>query len=286
MILHTSLLSLFWSLAKIRTLPNNCHQRLFCFSTKADLRTCLTSAQPRNARRRSVFWDISHLIDNLLTTHSVIFTIHHGHHHHRHHPPPSENLNMAPAVSRSYSQSKISDSFRPSTKSSKPLKQTKQPSVKPVSKTPSPVVASITPQPAAPDDIRAHLNPSDPTLVVSARSIEADRKAPFGTSPRVREKVSWLYLVHAESQNTIHTILRNFDLSPKYGPCVGISRIDRYRRAEKMGLKPPIEVLKILETQEGDRDWNTDLFSQKSAVWMSEGINWATCRVFHDIEAL
>jgi hypothetical protein len=33
-----------------------------------------------------------------------------------------------------------------------------------------------------------------------------------------------------------------------------------------MGLKPPVEVLQILEKEEGERDWNTDLFSQKSAV--------------------
>jgi DNA polymerase delta subunit 4 len=165
---------------------------------------------------------------------------------------------MAPAVLRSYSQSKISDAFKSSTKTSKPLKQSKQP-VKSISKTPSPVIASTTPQTV--EDTRAHLNPSDPALVKAARTIEADRQAPFG-----RFLSSESNVVHPESQNTIHTILRNFDLSPKYGPCVGISRIDRYKRAEKMGLKPPIEVLKILETPEGDRDWNTDLFSQRSAV--------------------
>jgi DNA polymerase delta subunit 4 len=73
-------------------------------------------------------------------------------------------------------------------------------------------------------------------------------------------------IVHREKQNTIHTILRNFDLSPRYGPCVGMTRMERYKRAEKMGLHPPPEVLKILETEEGERDWNTDLFSQRSAV--------------------
>jgi len=33
-----------------------------------------------------------------------------------------------------------------------------------------------------------------------------------------------------------------------------------------MGLKPPVEVLRILETEDGRREWNTDLFSQKSGV--------------------
>jgi len=33
-----------------------------------------------------------------------------------------------------------------------------------------------------------------------------------------------------------------------------------------MGQKPPVEVLQILETEEGQRDWNTDLFSKKSGI--------------------
>jgi DNA polymerase delta subunit 4 len=79
-----------------------------------------------------------------------------------------------------------------------------------------------------------------------------------------------LIIVHPEDQSTIKTILRDFDLSPRYGPCVGMTRMERYRRAEKMGLKPPVEVLRILETEEGQRDWNTDLFSQKSVVSTEE----------------
>jgi DNA polymerase delta subunit 4 len=75
-----------------------------------------------------------------------------------------------------------------------------------------------------------------------------------------------LKIVHPENQSTVLTILRNFDLSPRYGPCVGMTRLERYRRAEKMGLKPPIEVLQILETEEGQRDWNADIFTQKSAL--------------------
>ena len=159
---------------------------------------------------------------------------------------------MAPTVLRSSSQSKISDSFRASAKATKPLKQTK-PAVKPLTKVPAESDKS---------EDSAHLNPKDPKLVSAARAIEKDRQAPFGTTPKKAE----LTIVHPEGQNTIHTVLRNFDLTPKYGPCVGITRLDRYRRAEKMGLKPPVEVLQILETEEGQQSWNTDLFSQKSAV--------------------
>lgn len=37
-------------------------------------------------------------------------------------------------------------------------------------------------------------------------------------------------------------ILRVFDMTAKYGPCVGISRLDRWKRAQKLGLEPPDEV--------------------------------------------
>jgi DNA polymerase delta subunit 4 len=163
---------------------------------------------------------------------------------------------MPSTTAPSSSQTKISHSFRSSAKTPRPLKETK-PAVKPVAKAASPTPSVETAQEGG-----KHLNPSDPTLVAAARSIEGDRQAPFGSVFNSMK----LTRVHPENQSTIHTILRNFDLSPRYGPCVGMTRLGRYRRAEKMGLKPPIEVLQILETEEGRRDWNTDLFSQKSAV--------------------
>lgn len=37
-------------------------------------------------------------------------------------------------------------------------------------------------------------------------------------------------------------ILRVFDLTSKYGPCVGVTRLQRWERAKKWGLNPPDEV--------------------------------------------
>ncbi|KAI0364674.1 hypothetical protein BV20DRAFT_974151 [Pilatotrama ljubarskyi] len=65
--------------------------------------------------------------------------------------------------------------------------------------------------------------------------------------------------VHAQGQSMVHHILRVFDLSYEYGPCVGISRLDRWERAEALGLNPPPEVKEILMTQEGSTD---EQFSQ------------------------
>lgn len=51
---------------------------------------------------------------------------------------------------------------------------------------------------------------------------------------------------------TLHEkILRHFDLSSQYGPCIGLSRTRRWKRAEGLGLEPPIEVLAVLIKEEG-----------------------------------
>jgi len=83
---------------------------------------------------------------------------------------------MAPTVTRSSSQSKISDSFRSSAKAAKFLKHVK-PAVKPIAKRePSPVQSE--------KEDSKHLIPNDPKLVSTARAIEANRKAPFGIALR------------------------------------------------------------------------------------------------------
>ncbi|KIK52340.1 hypothetical protein GYMLUDRAFT_180178 [Collybiopsis luxurians FD-317 M1] len=63
-----------------------------------------------------------------------------------------------------------------------------------------------------------------------------------------------LQLVHAENQNKIHDILRVFDLSYEYGPCFGVSRMERWERAEALGLNPPTEIRDILMTRQGLED--------------------------------
>ncbi|XP_059105098.1 DNA polymerase delta subunit 4 isoform X1 [Peromyscus eremicus] len=47
-------------------------------------------------------------------------------------------------------------------------------------------------------------------------------------------------------------LLRQFDLAWQYGPCTGITRLQRWHRAEQMGLKPPLEVHQVLRTHPED----------------------------------
>ncbi|KFZ12497.1 hypothetical protein V501_04209 [Pseudogymnoascus sp. VKM F-4519 (FW-2642)] len=52
--------------------------------------------------------------------------------------------------------------------------------------------------------------------------------------------------VHQEGLSTEEKILRYFDMSSQYGPCVGIPRRKRWLRAHRLGLAPPIEALAVL----------------------------------------
>ncbi|CAI7633977.1 unnamed protein product [Penicillium glandicola] len=51
---------------------------------------------------------------------------------------------------------------------------------------------------------------------------------------------------HQQGMDVEEKILRHFDLSSQYGPCVGIARVKRWRRANQLKLNPPIEVLAVL----------------------------------------
>ncbi|BFZ62562.1 hypothetical protein YB2330_003663 [Saitoella coloradoensis] len=81
-----------------------------------------------------------------------------------------------------------------------------------------------------------HPNPKDRVYAQLAKEIDAQRIHPQ---------------IHAQHLTSIDKILRNFDLTYKYGPCVGLTRLQRWERAEKMGLEPPSEVRRILMTVEG-----------------------------------
>mmetsp|Transcript_10963 Transcript_10963/g.28124 ORF Transcript_10963/g.28124 Transcript_10963/m.28124 type:complete len:124 (-) Transcript_10963:145-516(-) len=41
-------------------------------------------------------------------------------------------------------------------------------------------------------------------------------------------------------------VLKKFDLCMKYGPCIGMTRLERWERAEELGLSPPANVRHVL----------------------------------------
>lgn len=51
--------------------------------------------------------------------------------------------------------------------------------------------------------------------------------------------------MHQEELPLEEKVLRHFDLSLQYGPCIGISRLARWKRAKGLGMEPPVEVLAV-----------------------------------------
>ncbi|XP_069713073.1 DNA polymerase delta subunit 4 [Phaenicophaeus curvirostris] len=45
---------------------------------------------------------------------------------------------------------------------------------------------------------------------------------------------------------TLMETLRSFDLAWEYGPCTGITRLQRWERAQALGLSPPLTVREAL----------------------------------------
>lgn len=81
--------------------------------------------------------------------------------------------------------------------------------------------------------------------------------------------------VHQQGLSVHEKILRHFDLSSQYGvsfpwtailvlgielmvvwlqPCIGMPRVRRWKRADGLGLKPPIEVLAVLMMEEKSKN--------------------------------
>ncbi|KAF9530337.1 DNA polymerase delta, subunit 4-domain-containing protein [Crepidotus variabilis] len=66
-----------------------------------------------------------------------------------------------------------------------------------------------------------------------------------------KAKMGHVPAIHGEEDNKVHEILRVFDNSHEYGPCVGMTRLERWERADALGLNPPKEIYEILNTKQG-----------------------------------
>ncbi|XP_037620655.1 DNA polymerase delta subunit 4 [Sebastes umbrosus] len=55
--------------------------------------------------------------------------------------------------------------------------------------------------------------------------------------------------------------LRQFDLDWRFGPCTGISRLQRWERAKLHGLSPPEEIRYLLLQTHTDNEYNQSLWS-------------------------
>ncbi|CAJ2511368.1 Uu.00g069930.m01.CDS01 [Anthostomella pinea] len=111
----------------------------------------------------------------------------------------------------------------------------------------------------------ADIDVEDEDVDVTKAQVE-EAEAPEKTEAELRaEKVSdrqidqyWRQLERERKTKRVHQgdlalaekVLRYWDVSSQYGPCVGISRMKRWQRAERLGLNPPVEVLAVLMKEE------------------------------------
>ncbi|KAG4381375.1 hypothetical protein GLYMA_15G135000v4 [Glycine max] len=64
-------------------------------------------------------------------------------------------------------------------------------------------------------------------------------------------------------------VLRMFDMNMKYGPCLGLTRLQRWERAHKMSLNPPEQIKCLLE---GDK-------AQLKCLWHKLSIHGGTLTI-------
>ena len=56
----------------------------------------------------------------------------------------------------------------------------------------------------------------------------------------------WRDPADAAKRDAVETRLRQFDLEVRFGPCMGISRLQRWERAQRLGKEPPADVKALL----------------------------------------
>jgi len=113
---------------------------------------------------------------------------------------------------------------------------------------------STTPQPFKISNLKLE----DLQKKVEAKTIEKDNLPELDpTSKRWNElhKAAKANLggvpIHGKNDNKVQQILKVFDNSFEYGPCIGMTRLERWERAESLGLNPPKEIYEILTTKQG-----------------------------------
>ncbi|KAL9088946.1 MAG: hypothetical protein Q9165_006003 [Trypethelium subeluteriae] len=72
---------------------------------------------------------------------------------------------------------------------------------------------------------------------------------------REKERQSLAPRVHQEGLSMEEKVLRLWDMSGEYGPCIGIARMKRWQRAHGLGLEPPVEVLAVLLKEQEKENW-------------------------------
>jgi DNA polymerase delta subunit 4 len=98
----------------------------------------------------------------------------------------------------------------------------------------------------------------DTNLKQSSKSDTVLPRAHFGlSSSKKKEEFSAIL----EDGDETERMLRDFDMSTKYGPVSGLSRLERYNRAKNLGLEPPELVQLAIKKYGESSEFNKHVFS-------------------------
>lgn len=56
-----------------------------------------------------------------------------------------------------------------------------------------------------------------------------------------------VFLVLIDDYDKHEEALRQFDMNMAFGPCLGMTRLARWERAQRLGLNPPVEIEGLLK---------------------------------------
>nr|XP_046256094.1 DNA polymerase delta subunit 4 isoform X2 [Scatophagus argus]XP_046256102.1 DNA polymerase delta subunit 4 isoform X2 [Scatophagus argus] len=92
---------------------------------------------------------------------------------------------------------------------------------------------------------------------VVKKAKKREKREKKSTPPPPRKEVETETVQEEELQK-----LRQFDLDWRFGPCTGISRLQRWERAKLHGLDPPEEIRDLLLQTHTDPEYNLSLWSE------------------------
>ncbi|RSL72797.1 hypothetical protein CEP54_000630 [Fusarium duplospermum] len=107
-----------------------------------------------------------------------------------------------------------------------------------------------------PEPIEVDEEEEEPEVAPEPEKSEAELRAEQITDAQIKKywktiEDQWTSpRLHQQGVSLSERVLRYFDVSSQYGPCIGTSRMKRWKRAERLGLNPPVEVLAVLLKEE------------------------------------
>ncbi|RKP07176.1 DNA polymerase delta, subunit 4-domain-containing protein [Thamnocephalis sphaerospora] len=85
------------------------------------------------------------------------------------------------------------------------------------------------------------------TIETSVHAVADDVHASTDICNKVRAAAKKLSSTDGNDISAAERLMRAFDMNLKYGPCIGISRLERLQRAQQLGLEVPQTICHLLQ---------------------------------------